>query len=349
MRTNARLDLPHRGGEGHRILAAGFKVRPFDTRAREPRVREMAQKRMLALRWTKKPCEKSDFSGRWPLGEIAKKIANFRLTFSGMSLHCKQFEEILNGVLMKQTQKMLNWLVAGGVALAMVTSLAAQTVNERSAQVVRLKGHARYSTGGTAGWQDIKVGTKIRAGYLVQTAADSYVDIVLGEAPASSQAGAGPTTMTYQSKLEQDIIRVTADSVVAIDKATVMKTGADEVTDTQLDLRAGKIMGSVKKMSPASRYEIKLPNGVAGVRGTVYTITAAGVVQVHSGSMVISWTGPDGKPMTQVVNANYQFNLSTLLLSEIPPGADVMPTGVVTRAREVTVDRTFYYVSPKVP
>jgi len=248
---------------------------------------------------------------------------------------------------MKQTHKTLNWLVAGGIALAMVTSLAAQTVNERSAQVVRLKGHARYSSG-TGTWQDIKVGTKIRPGDLVQTAADSYVDIVLGETHGPSQIAVGPA-MTYQTKVEQDIIRLTADTVLAFDKLAVMKTGADEVTDTQLDLRAGKIMGTVKKMSAASRYEVKLPNGVAGIRGTTYTITAAGVVQVHSGSVVISWEGPDGKPMTQVVNAGYQFDLRTLQLTEIPPGAEVMPTGVMTTAEERIVDQTRYYISPKVP
>ncbi len=250
---------------------------------------------------------------------------------------------------MKQTQKMLNWLVAGGIALAMVTSLSAQTAAERSGQVVRLKGHARYSTG-AGDWQDIKVGTIIKPGHLVQTAADSFVDIVLGGATTlPSRVAVGPSA-SHQAKVEQDTVRVTQDSVLAFDKLTVMKAGADEVTDTQLDLRAGKILGTVKKMSAASRYEIKLPNGVAGIRGTTYVISAVGVVEVHSGSVVISWTGPDGKPLTQVVNAGYQFDLRTMLLSPLPTGfKEEFPRGVSTTAREITVDQTNYYVSPKVP
>jgi hypothetical protein len=249
---------------------------------------------------------------------------------------------------MKQTQKMFNWLVGAGVVLAMVTSLTAQTVQERGGQVVRLKGAARYSSGNNL-WQPVKVGTKIKSGDIVQTAADSYVDLVLGETGQGAPPLAIGPTISYQSTAEQDVVRVYEDSVLAFDKLTIMKTGADEVLETQLDLRAGKILGSVKKMSAASRYEIKLPNGVAGVRGTTYVISAAGVVEVYSGTVVLSWTGSDGKPMTQVVNAGYQFDLRTALLSPLPPGTKTppLPARAAAAAQAVTVDQTTYYVSPK--
>lgn len=260
---------------------------------------------------------------------------------------------------MRQTRKLFNWLIAGGVAVAMVTSLGAQTPQERSGKVVRLKGDARYSTGDSV-WHKIKVGTMIESGYLVQTAQGSYVDIVLGEI---GEIGYTPSRVTigegeglgYQAKAEQDVIRVYEDSVLVFDKLTIMNTGADEVTETHLDLRAGRILGTVKKMPAASRYEIKLPNGVAGVRGTVYRISAAGIVQVLSGTVVISWTGSDGKPMTQVVTAGYQFDIRTGLLSRIPPieEQEMRRLGSLLRyaaqpaPREVVVDKTLYYVSPK--
>ena len=44
--------------------------------------------------------------------------------------------------------------------------------------IVRIKGAARYSTGNKT-WQPLKVGTILKSGALVQTAADSYADIVL--------------------------------------------------------------------------------------------------------------------------------------------------------------------------
>jgi hypothetical protein len=255
---------------------------------------------------------------------------------------------------MKQTRNWFSWLIAGGVALAMVTSLAAQTTKERTAKVVRIKGDARYSAGDSV-WHKVKVGTKLKSGDLIQTAQDSYVDIILGEVDYVPSRVAVGDLITYQPEVQQDTVRVWEDSVLVLDKLTTMNTGADEVTETQLDLRAGRIMGLVKKMPAASRYEIKLPNGVAGVRGTIYRISAAGIVQVLSGTVVISWTGSDGKPMTQVINAGYQFDIRTGLLTRIPDfeNKDLRGASAELRyvskpaAKTIVVDQTTYYVSPK--
>jgi len=254
---------------------------------------------------------------------------------------------------MKQTRKLFNWLIAGGVALAMVTNLAAQTVKERTGQVVRIKGDARYSTG-NGQWQKLTVGTKLKSGALVQSAANSYVDIILGGVDYVPSRVAVGGALSYRPEAEQDVIRMWEDSVLGFDKLTTMNTGADEITDTQLDLRAGRILGMVKKMPAASRYEIKLPNGVAGIRGTIYRISAAGVVQVLSGAVVISWTGSDGSPMTQVVNAGEQFDLRTGQLSPMPhfeenalrsASGELHFTHQVP-PKTVVVDQTTYYVSP---
>jgi hypothetical protein len=66
-------------------------------------------------------------------------------------------------------------------------------------------------------------------------------------------------------------------------------------------LKAGHIYGVVKKMSAASRYEVKIPNGVIGIRGTVYDLTAKGDVKVFSGSVVLAYVAPDGTVATQVI------------------------------------------------
>jgi hypothetical protein len=44
-------------------------------------------------------------------------------------------------------------------------------------------------------------------------------------------------------------------------------------TETMLDLKAGTILGKVKKVAGNSTYEIKTPHGVAGIRGTDYQVT----------------------------------------------------------------------------
>ena len=55
--------------------------------------------------------------------------------------------------------------------------------------------------------------------------------------------------LSYQPSVEQNIVRMWENTLLGIDKLTVTQTGADEVTETQLDLKAGHIFGMVKKMS----------------------------------------------------------------------------------------------------
>src|SRR5690349_24996818 len=97
---------------------------------------------------------------------------------------------------------------------------------------------------------------------------------------------------SYQPSVDQNVVRIWENSAVGIDKLTSMQTGAEAVTETQLDLKAGRITGSVKKMSAASKYEVKLPNGVAGIRGTTYDITADGLIKVYVGSVVVATVDP---------------------------------------------------------
>jgi len=81
------------------------------------------------------------------------------------------------------------------------------------------------------------------------------------------------------------------------------------VSDTQLDLKAGRITGNVKKLSAASKYEVKLPNGVAGIRGTLFDLSAEGVLRVVVGSMVMAWVDPkNGNVVTQVVMGGQQYD-----------------------------------------
>ena len=247
-----------------------------------------------------------------------------------------------------------------GLALAMVTTVAAQTAVQSAAKVVRIKGNARFTTGNNV-WQPLRVGALLRAGTVIQTASEgSYVDLVLGneEAAAPSAAAAAPTSSRSYTPTagDQNIVRVFENSTLAVDKLTTMDTGADTVSETQLDLQRGRIFGNVKKMSAASKYEVKLPNGVAGIRGTIYTLSAVGVVQVLVGSVVIAYVGADGNVVTQVVMGGQQFDARTGQVTPIPNfnqkemvklaketrvGPNVPPT-------TFTIDHTIFYVSPTI-
>jgi hypothetical protein len=204
----------------------------------------------------------------------------------------------------------------------MVSTLAAQSGDQSAAKVVRLKGAVRYSTGNND-WKPLKLGDVVRPGTAIQTAADSRVDLVLGDASAPVARPIPADMMSYQPMAEQNMVRLWENTLMGVDKLTEMRTGEAVVTETALDLKAGHITGSVKKMSAASKYEVKLPKGVAGIRGTVHDCSTEreGVVKVLEGSMVVAYTGANGSIATQVVMSMQMFDIGTATLSPLP-GSD---------------------------
>jgi hypothetical protein len=274
---------------------------------------------------------------------------------------------------MKHTRYLTNGLIACALTIAMVSTVAAQTANDGAAKVVRIKGPARYMVGNTA-WQPLKVGAVLKPGTIVQTSTEpgSFVDIVLGDGNAAVPTAVDykpyiPSSLSsggaaYQPSAEQNVVRIWENTALGIDKLTTMQTGAEQVTDTQLDLKAGRISGNVKKMSAASKYEIKLPNGVAGIRGTVYDVTSDGVVRVLVGSVVVAWVdSKTGNVDTHVVMGGQQFDARSgqttpiaegdmpafdkLIASMRVAGGPASPTTGTT----YVPDRTAGFVSPNGP
>jgi hypothetical protein len=144
-----------------------------------------------------------------------------------------------------------------------------------------------------------------------------------------------------------------SDTVLAIDKLLISNTGVDAVSDTELDLRQGTIFGNVKKLSAASQYLIKTPNGIAGIRGTTFIISANGDITVISGSMVASHVGPNGQVSTVVLGPGDQYDPSTgqvihLTAQELQHAEQTaifimtLEKGIISFAH----DRTIIYISP---
>src|SRR5262249_20234599 len=148
--------------------------------------------------------------------------------------------------------------------------------------------------------------------------------------------------------------RIFENTVLGIDKLTIDQTGADTVTETQLDLKAGSIFGTVKKLSAASKYEIKIPNGVAGIRGTIFSLSADGTLRTFSGSVVLAYVGADGSVITQVVPAGQQFDthsgqmspLAASVVTEMQTLASAFRLGSHLPPVFFTGDQTIHYVSP---
>src|SRR5262245_30311900 len=107
---------------------------------------------------------------------------------------------------MNNIRSMFKSLMFVTVAFAMVAVASAQQMVQSTAKVVRIKGAAQYS-GANNTWQKLQVGDVLRAGTIIQTAADSRVDLILGEADAAGAPSKNfGKVITYQPEVEQDFI-----------------------------------------------------------------------------------------------------------------------------------------------
>jgi hypothetical protein len=173
-----------------------------------------------------------------------------------------------------------------GAAILALTAAAQAAVEKGAAKVVAVFGPAEVSFDGSS-WAPLTKGERLGEGAMIRTSAGAVADLDLGRNGSR--------------------LRVMPESTLAFSALTYERTSIETIINTQLDLRAGRLIGHVQKLSAASKYEIKTPVVVAGVRGTRYDITAEGKVVVSEGSVVVVAFGKDGATTTRVVNANEVF------------------------------------------
>jgi len=168
----------------------------------------------------------------------------------------------------------LKIFAVAALACALTNPLQAQTVPGK-AEVRAVKGAAVYSAAGGPS-MPLKAGTVLGPGSTIKTGANSTVDLFLG-----NSAG---------------VLRLTENTTLSLDKLTLTDTGADTAVDVQLGLPEGTILGNVNKLSAASRYEIKTPNGVAGIRGTRFRMSSNSFIVLLDGTLVYVYVPPGGNP-----------------------------------------------------
>ena len=210
-----------------------------------------------------------------------------------------------------------------GVVFTLATTAMADDLKQGVATVVRVTGAASYTLGGTDDWHPLVAGKILQAGSTVSTKPNSLVDIVLGKQVSMPQPQPAPDRVSPAADSpvrgivgdrptpEQNVVRLSGGTTLKIDTLTVSDTGVDTVSDTELDLQAGRIFASVKKLSPTSKYLVKIPNGIAGVRGTKFTLGADGSAGCIENSVWVSEVGADGKPVTVEVTQGTQYDPAT--------------------------------------
>lgn len=265
---------------------------------------------------------------------------------------------------MKKLQSLLALALCSAIFTAV--SASAQAAMQGYGTVVRVDGIASYSLGDN-NWHPLQAGKYLPVGATIRTGHNGVVDVVLGKEVALPQAVERPDRISfapdapvrgmlnYKPSAQQNVIRVTPNSVIGIDKLTITDTGADTVSDTELNLKEGKIYASVKKITGASQYLIKLPNGIAGVRGTLFSISADGTVacfESQGGGVVLSLIGPDGLPKTFLVAPGQLFTPAggaSPLPADLADTLKSLFTALRTtyfQAVDFSFDQTRCYVSP---
>jgi hypothetical protein len=148
--------------------------------------------------------------------------------------------------------------------------VSAANAADNDVLVTAIAGNASYSSGGGA-FVPLNVGTHLRRGDVVKTGKSSHVDLELGH--------------------NLGVIQLTPETTFGVTEASVTPTPADTVTATEFDLSTGALYAKINKLSKASRYEIKTPKGIAGVRGTTIYINSNGDLVVGEGTAGIAYFG----------------------------------------------------------
>ena len=161
--------------------------------------------------------------------------------------------------------RMLRCLFAALISTAVA---AHAEMNPGSAVVRTVTGSASYLD--ELGFNHpLTVGTVLKEGHTIKTGVDSSVDLFLDQNGSDVGLDAG--------------------SILRFEKLAYEKTALGTKIDTRLDLKAGQLSGHVNKLIAGSRYEVKMPHGVATVRGTTFFIDAQqGTVHVTSGNVTVT-------------------------------------------------------------
>ena len=225
-----------------------------------------------------------------------------------------------------------------------------------TAVVVRQKGNARCSPN-LGIWQEVKVGSEFsRCGWMIQTAADSFVDLIfLGHVPLASSSELPRVMARYLRPAPVSLLRVQQDSAVVLQTMTTRRSsngwdhhGAKAI---RINLVNGQVFVKTQQLVPHSSFETCTTNGVIrildnkrGMPDAMFQCSNDGVVQVLDGAVEFMQHDPEVRVKIPSGNA---FDVRTRMLTAVPeddkpfiscpgpgPGAPIPPAQFSLPARK---------------
>lgn len=192
---------------------------------------------------------------------------------------------------MKNVGRISIRVVGQGLAVAACSLWLAAQAAEGSARVTAVRvGSADYSTDGVT-WTALGGGEVLGPGTTLRTDAMGIVDLNLGKCG--------------------DYVRLTPGTTLRLSTMSYDQGAGETVINTEMYLSTGRIQGIIRKLSAASRFEVKTPVATYQIRGTRYEISATGRATVIEGLVEVLYTPAGATAAVRFeVPAGYTFEPS---------------------------------------
>lgn len=152
--------------------------------------------------------------------------------------------------------KMVKLLVITGLIMTVASIACAQEVG-RMATVSEINGSVEVQ-GAEGGWMPAKVGMILKQGDSIRTKGSSWAIL---NVDGAAQTASVEVKQNSQMKL-----------------ATLLKDSEADTQTTLLDLSLGEILIKAKKLhSDKSKFEVKTPTSIVGVRGTTFSVAVEAI------------------------------------------------------------------------
>jgi len=147
--------------------------------------------------------------------------------------------------------RLLKFVIISEIITGLIFAAIAQDIN-RSASIASLKGKAQVKLINEKRWHSAKVGMVLHEGDSIRTSTGSWALLNLD----------GGKTATVEVKENTQLLL-----------SELKKNDSSDVKDTLLDVAIGKILIKVQKLrKESSKFEVKTPTSIVGVRGTVFAV-----------------------------------------------------------------------------